>query len=284
MTTTTAPPDAPRRMPKVSDHGDRRYYHHRCADCGTTWEGAWHSPAAYDTDCSEPYTLRENGDPCGSFSYERAADMHADFAAAVADHDCAPPPPTCRECDAELPADNTTGECPAACSYERWADGLPIEQTKPDPIPAEHAEAGLTTEMLMVIVAATAAELGIAPNEERLIADYGHDAAAKAMAVHYCLDHGRTLDGEPIITAGVVFDDPGYITISPFVYVVQGTATGDVLAVYDIRQCYSGLDIAEEHVRRVLAREVALLGGLWRAPTAWEVERWAAAEAGEASA
>ena len=83
--TTTIP-----RLQKVSDNGDHRHYHHRCDTCGMVWEGAWYSPAAYDETCSEPYTLRQNGEPCDRFSYHSAAEMHHDFRLAVKEHDCQP--------------------------------------------------------------------------------------------------------------------------------------------------------------------------------------------------
>ena len=75
----------PKRLPKTADTGDCRYYGWTC-DCGTHWAGVWHSPAAFDSDCSEPYTLRQDGQECDNFSFESAAEMHAGFHRAVQPH------------------------------------------------------------------------------------------------------------------------------------------------------------------------------------------------------
>ena len=80
----------PKQIPKTSDMGDCRFYDWTCDQCGTHWSGNYYSPAAYDSDCSEPYTLTQDGRECGRYSYETAAQMHADFAEAVGSHDCQP--------------------------------------------------------------------------------------------------------------------------------------------------------------------------------------------------
>ena len=79
----------PPKLPKVSDKGDCRFYEWQCEGCQTEWQGSYYNPEDYDPDITEPYTLRQDGNDCGSFSYETAAGMHADFRQAVADHDCA---------------------------------------------------------------------------------------------------------------------------------------------------------------------------------------------------
>ena len=94
MTTTTyTATSAPRRLPKIADHGDCRYYHWECPGCLTEWTGTWHSPYTEfgELDDTEPYTLRQNEDDCGNFSFETAELMHAEFRTAYADHDCTPP-------------------------------------------------------------------------------------------------------------------------------------------------------------------------------------------------
>ena len=113
--TCTAPPT---RMPKVGDHGFARYYEWDCPTCQTHWEGKWDNPLdEYGelTGGSEPYSLTQDGKEVGSYSYETAADMHADFVAAVAEHTCEPPednPPlaaSCPECDWGVEAQSLGG-------------------------------------------------------------------------------------------------------------------------------------------------------------------------------
>ena len=118
--TCTAPP---KQMPKVGDHGFARFYEWDCPTCETHWEGKWDDP--YDeygelTGGSEPYSLTQDGKEVGSYSYETAADMHADFVAAVAEHTCTAPednPPeddtplaaSCSECDWGVEAQSLGG-------------------------------------------------------------------------------------------------------------------------------------------------------------------------------
>ena len=70
MTSTTTT-KRPSRLPKVSDFGDCRYYHWECPHCLTEWTGSWHSPITEfgEVDGTEPYTLRQNEEDCGSFSF-----------------------------------------------------------------------------------------------------------------------------------------------------------------------------------------------------------------------
>ena len=80
----------PSRLPKTADLGDSRYYGWDCPGCGTEWRGTWSSPYTEfgELDGTEPYTLRENDQDCGSFSFETAAAMHGEFRTAFADHNC----------------------------------------------------------------------------------------------------------------------------------------------------------------------------------------------------
>ena len=77
----------PSRLPKTADLGDHRYYGWDCPGCGTEWRGSYNRDIIETGGC-EPYTLYENDQDCGSYSYETAELMHADFRTAFADHAC----------------------------------------------------------------------------------------------------------------------------------------------------------------------------------------------------